>query len=191
MDTNPYSPHLLFRLHGHIDAMLRDSGIPYAIVQPNIAMQNFVEYWAAPINSDNAFYFMHGDSRVSYIDLRDVAEIETEIIINPMNHEKREYTITGPESLSDTDIARTLSNAVGRTIRYIPLDESQYVAKLRKMGMAEWDINIQLSLKHRVTEQNLSIISDETQSITGKTSTTFEQFAWSYTQEWKKARVSV
>lgn len=191
MDTNPDSQHLLFKMHGQVDQKLRASGIPHAIVQPGAFMQNFVYYWANSINNNNAFYSMHGDYRVSYIDLRDVAAIETEILANPALQRNMEYTITGPESLSDIDVSRTLSKTTGRTIRNIPCDESQYAAELRKMGMSEWNIKLYLSLERRVMEGSLGLISEEKPAITGKTPITFEQFARDYAQEWKKAKVSV
>ncbi len=51
MGSNADSSHFLFKVHGHIDDLVRRSGIPYAITQPNNFMQNFAVYYAGQINS--------------------------------------------------------------------------------------------------------------------------------------------
>ena len=191
MDTNPHSPHTIFRLHGKVDQMLRESSIPYSIVQSNVFMQNLSLYWGYSISRNDTFFSMHDDYLVSYIDMRDVAEICAAILTNPGAHQNREYTVTGSESLSDQDVSRILSRVAGRTIRPVSVDEDRFREELLSLGMPEWDINLYISLEHSILEGQHSVISNEIMSLTGRLATTFEQFARDYAQTWEKAPAGV
>jgi uncharacterized protein YbjT (DUF2867 family) len=191
MDPYANSPYLLFKLHGQLDQMLRESGVNYSIIQSNVFMQNFAIYWGKTISASSAFYSMHGDVRVSYIDIRDVASIAATILTNPAAYSKREYTITGPNSLNDHDVSNILTETAGRGIRNIAVDEGQFATELRKTGLPDWDINIYISLEKHILEGHQSVISDANWSLTGKTSTSFRQFASDYASAWKKAPVTV
>ncbi len=191
MDPYPNSPYLLFKLHGQVDQMVKESGINYSIIQSNVFMQNFAIYWGKTIAGKDTFYSMHGDVRVSYIDMRDVASIAATILTNPAAHPKREYTVTGPNSLTDHDVANILTETAGRGIRSLAVDETQFTSELQKTGLPDWDINIYISLEKHILEGHQSVISDANWSLTGKTSTSFKQYASDYASAWKKAPITV
>ena len=44
--------------------------------------------------------------------------------------EVREFTLTGPESLSYAQAASVLSRAAGREIRYVPIDDAAFIKSL-------------------------------------------------------------
>jgi len=191
IDSSPDSPHFLFKAHGGVDKMLRDSGIPYCIVHPNSFMQNFVAFHAGSINSSGTFSFPYGDSRISYVDVRDIAAVDAAILADPASHQNKEYTLTGPRALSSGDIAGILSNASGRMIRYVPVDENRFEQGLHKGGMTEWEIKAVMSLGRHIMEDKQSLLSDDVKKVTGSAPISFEVFAKDYARVWRKVLTSV
>ena len=189
IDAHPGSKYSLFRVHGEIDQLVRDSGIPYSIVHPNSFMQNFAVYYAEAINSDNSFSFALGDEKISYNDVRDIAAVDAKILTDSSAHIGSEYTITGPESLSCNDIAGILSRTTDRTIRYIQLSELQYRTDLQKMGLSNWDIEMFLSIEHHVKDGKQAILTNDVHALTGWAPISFEQFARDYAETWQKIPV--
>jgi uncharacterized protein YbjT (DUF2867 family) len=186
IDASPDSGYALFRVHGQIDRLVRQSGITYCITHPNSFMQNFAVYYREAISTDDAFYFSHGSAPISYIDVRDIALANAQILLHSPAHLNTEYDLTGPEALIDERIAELLSAAAGRTIRRVELSESQYTRSLRTMGMTEWDIDVTLSLERHIRDYRQSRISHDVEHLTGKKPGTFAQFARDYAASWKK-----
>ena len=112
------------RQHAESEAYIQSSDVPYTFLRPNGFMQNLVNYNAATINTQNAFYGSEGDGRVSQIDLRDVAAVAVKTLTEN-GHAGNTYTLTGPEAVTNTEIAQLLSSALGREIRFINLTPSQ------------------------------------------------------------------
>ncbi|MGE5307462.1 MAG: NmrA family NAD(P)-binding protein [Deltaproteobacteria bacterium] len=192
IDAHPDSPYFLFNIHGRIDQIVRDSGLRYSIVHPNAFMQNFVAYYADAICNDNAFYFSQDrKAQVSYVDVRDIAAVDAEILSDPIPHDGIEYTVTGPEALTCDDIAAALSQAAGRDIEYIPLDREQYAASLQKIGMNEWSIKAFLSLDDHTNDNRQSVVTDDVRRLTHRAPIDFRKFASDYARAWKKVPVKV
>lgn len=71
------------------------SGIPYTFLQPTFFMQNMLMF-AEPIRTQRAFYLPLGNSKVSWVDARDIAEVGLVALTQP-GHENKEYPITAGE----------------------------------------------------------------------------------------------
>ncbi len=191
IDSSPGSEHMMYRVHGQLDQLLRDSGIGFSIVHPNSFMQNFVVYSARRINETGSVISSHGDSKISYVDVRDIAAVDAEILVNPQAHSGKEYTVTGPTALNDTEVADTLSRASGRIITAVSMEEAEYVERMRKSGTPDWYINASMSFEHHIEEGKQAPVSGDVRNVTGKAPVSFEQFAWDYAETWRKVPAAV
>jgi uncharacterized protein YbjT (DUF2867 family) len=96
------------RNHAAIEDALIASGVPHTLLRNNAYMQN--QLMAAPmIAKTNSFGNATGDGRVGHVDVRDVAEVAAGIAAAPNAHIGKVYWLTGPESLTSTEVARILS----------------------------------------------------------------------------------
>src|SRR5258708_35541612 len=59
-----------------------------------------------------------GKGRSGLVDARDVAAVAAEIAAAPTGHAGQTYWLTGPELISNYDVAAVLSKLLGRTITY-------------------------------------------------------------------------
>ena len=66
------------------------------------------------IAAQGKFFAACKDSKVSPIDIRDIAEVAVAVLTGS-GHEGKSYVLTGPEALTYYKVAEKLSAAVGRT----------------------------------------------------------------------------
>jgi uncharacterized protein YbjT (DUF2867 family) len=112
------------RSHGVIDRALVDSGIAYTILRPIGFMQTFTLFMWDTVQRAGAISLPTGDGGMPMIDVRDVAAVAVKALTEP-GHEGKVYDLTGPESLSNYQVAEIMLRVLGRPVTYIPGDERQ------------------------------------------------------------------
>ena len=125
------------RDHGICDSYLARSGAPYAIVRPNLFMQNITETTVPSITADGSFYANAGQARISMVDTRDVGAVAARLLTEP-GHDGEICDVTGPEALSYEDVATKLSSVLGRTITYVDVSDDAVRSSLSGYGMGDW-----------------------------------------------------
>jgi uncharacterized protein YbjT (DUF2867 family) len=164
------------RLHAESEDYIQSCGVPYTFLRPNGFMQNIVNYNAATINTQNAFYGSEGDGQVSHIDLRDVAAVAVATLTQD-GHAGNTYTLTGPQALSNREIAEILSSAVGREIRFINLPPAQLKQALLSAGLPEGNVDALLDLQRFYREGKAATVTQDVEQILGRKPIPFAQFA--------------
>jgi uncharacterized protein YbjT (DUF2867 family) len=167
------------RQHAESEAYIQSSGVPYTFLRPNGFMQNTVNYNAATINAQNAFYGSEGDGRVSQIDIRDVAAVAVKALTED-GHVGKTYTLTGPEAFMNSEIAQILSDELGREIRYINLPPAQLKEALLSAGVPEWNADALLDLQRLYREGKAETVTRDVEQILGRKPIRFAQFARDY-----------
>ena len=85
-------------------------------------MQNYLGF-SGSIKERGAFYQPLGDSKTSFVDTRDIAAVAVIALTKSREHEIKTYNITGPEAISNYDIANILSNTTCRKITYVDISD--------------------------------------------------------------------
>jgi uncharacterized protein YbjT (DUF2867 family) len=89
-------------------------------------MQNVLAL-APAIAATSGFGSSAGHGRIGMVDARDVAAVAAGIAASPAPHAGRTYWLTGPELISNYDVAAVLSKLLGQTITYreVSFDEDR------------------------------------------------------------------
>src|SRR5919198_907394 len=113
------------RLHRQAENIIEESEIPFTFLRPNFFMQNFITFYSHFIKTQGAFYAPAGDAKVSFVDVRDIAAVAAQALINDsqQQHTQKAYDITGGEALSYGEAAEMLSNEVGKKIKYLNISD--------------------------------------------------------------------
>lgn len=175
LGAGPEAPVPLARWHAVTEAQIRTAAVPATVLRPHVFMQNLIGS-AETISSDGLFFGALGDAALPFIDARDVAAVAAEILTHG-GHEGRTYTLTGPQSLSYTQMATTLSSVLGRSVRYIDLPLERYHEMLVGMGCPTWWADNLTALARWFQQGAASIVSSSVIEVTGRPSRTFERFA--------------
>jgi uncharacterized protein YbjT (DUF2867 family) len=167
------------RQHADSEEHIKSSGIAYTFLRPNGFMQNFVNYDSPTIKTQNAFYAAVGHGAVSHIDLRDIAAAAVKVL-SGRGHEGKAYPLTGPEALTNAQVAEKISRAVGRKISYVNLAPADLKKALLAAGVPEWSADALLDLQRLYREGGASSVDPTFEQLMGRKPTTFDQFLNDY-----------
>jgi uncharacterized protein YbjT (DUF2867 family) len=119
---------------------------------------------------------MTGDSRTSYIDLRDVAAVAARVLTSP-GHQRKAYALTGPEALSGDEVAERLSAATGRQVGYVDVGPVTFRRALAGAGLPGWLVDRLIELNIMMAAGHAGGVTDDVATLIGRPPRTFEQFA--------------
>lgn len=149
-------------------------------------MQNFINLHGSSIKNNKAFYMAVGDSKVSIVDVRDIAAVAIKALaenVNDSKHSGKTYTITGPEALSYYQIAEILSSVFGKNISYVNLSEEDFKRALKEAGVDDWFIYVVLEGLDSYYRKGIAAqVFSTVEEVTGKKPITFAQFVKDYTE---------
>lgn len=182
--ADPQGTVAISRLQGEIDSLVMASGIPATIVRPSSFMQNFITFYGGMIKGGSV-YLPHGEGKTGFIDARDIAAVDAAILANPAAHAGKVYTVTGPAALGAQEALDIIGRAIGRDIRYVPVDDAAAREGMRKNGLDPWTIDILSSLDRAVAAGHTAGLTETVKIITGQEPRTFEDFAGDHAQAWQ------
>ena len=188
LDADAEPGIMIGRVHREEEKIIEESGIPYTFLRAGAFMQNFINYFGETIRTQNAIYHPAGDGKVSFVDVRDIAAVATEILLAKNNeikskqqqHEYKKYGITGNEALSYSQAAEILSNVLGRRIAYVNITEEDARKAMKKMGMEVWLVDALLELYSLIRSGDASQTTTVVEQITGRKPISLEQFVRDY-----------
>lgn len=113
---------------------VKASSSQWTILRSAWFAQNFSEHLFLEPVRRGLLVLPAGDVREPLIDLDDFADAAVKVLTEP-GHHGRVYDLTGPESLSFTEVAAQLSTAIGRTVRYHASSIEEFAAALATDGV--------------------------------------------------------
>jgi len=131
-----------------VEERLFTSGLPYSILQPAVYMQNILANWEDTYRTGVYAIPYAVESRISMVDLQDVAQVAAIILMDAFNKEKQPlhtgatYELVGTPAMSQIEIAEILSQYLDRPViaRQVPLNT--WKRMVRNSGLGEHQINI-------------------------------------------------
>lgn len=178
LGADPASPARFIADHGKSDEYLRDSAVPHVILRPNMYMHNVSELWPPTLGADGSYYAPAGEARISMTDARDVAAIAARILTEG-GHNGKAYDVTGPEALSHAEACAKLGAALGRAVRYVPVDDATARSAMLGAGLGGWLVDglIELYQDYRRSGPSgyAAQVSDAVHAVTGMLPRTLDQ----------------
>ena len=173
------SPIARRRWQTEIEAGLAATGIPHTLLRSNAYMQNVLAL-APAIATTSTFGSCAGQGRTGLVDARDVAAVAAEIIASPAAHAGKTYWLTGPELLSNYDVAAALSKLLGRTITYRELTFEQNKDAMIRAGIPEQIAEMNAQAFSLTAEGDAEWVTQDIPSLLGRPARSFEQFTADY-----------
>jgi uncharacterized protein YbjT (DUF2867 family) len=178
LGSDPDSAATFVSDHGECDAYLKESGVPHAVVRPNMFMQNIPENTIPSIDQDGNFYTNTGDARISMVDTRDIAAVAAALLTDP-GHEGNAYDVTGPEALSYQDVASKLSDDTGRQVNHVSVPDEAVAGALGGRGLGDWLVGglVELFADYRRsgTDGYAARVTDTVERLTGRPARSLDQ----------------
>ena len=168
------SPVRVARWHAEGEKELEASGIPFTHLRPNAFMQNFLGL-APTIVSQGEFYQPAADGKVSHIDVRDIAAVAAKALTEN-GHQGKTYVITGPEALSYDDVARKLSTALGRPVKYVNITPEDFKKSLLGWGIPEYMADGLNEFFAAIRAGYLAVVTNTVEEVAKRKPISFDDF---------------
>ena len=156
----------LLRWHGQVEDALRASDLPYAILRPHFFLQNLFGF-VPTIVGQGAIYAPLKDGKIAAVDVRDIARVAADVLTGEIKS-GRVYELTGPESLSFTEVADKISRALGKTVKYLDVPPAEARKGMIGAGMPDWFADALLELYAYFSAGHGDRVTDTVKAVTGK-----------------------
>jgi uncharacterized protein YbjT (DUF2867 family) len=173
------SPIARRRWQAEIEAGLAASALPQTLLRSNAYMQNVLAL-APAIATTSSFGSSAGRGRTGMVDARDVAAVAAAVAAHPAPHVGQTYWLTGPELISNYDVAAVLSNLLGRTITYRQLSFDEDKDAMIRVGVPEQVAQMNAQAFSLTAKGDAEWVTDDVKSILSRPARSFEQFAADY-----------
>ncbi|MCE7040855.1 SDR family oxidoreductase [Dyadobacter sp. CY312] len=170
-----HSPVRFLKYHAVVENFIKESGIEYTFLRPNLFMQGLLGF-RETIIKQNQFFGAVGDSQISIVDIRDIAEVAV-VSMTEGGHKNKFYNITGPESISHYEMAEMLSSELGRQITFVDVTSEMLQNMLLGVGFPEWQAKGLVEDYAHYKLGEASEISPDVEKLTGKPARNFADFA--------------
>jgi len=158
---------ILGRQWKEIRTCIAASGLPYCFLELPFCLEHLVQWIAPSVKQFAAFsYPIAPQMQFPYITLRDVGLAAAYVLTQYHSHIFQTYSITAPDMISCAELAKTLSQALGKEIVFREVSTQEFLEVLVRTGLPRW-VAIGLVEFWRQAAQARCISSEHFSFITG------------------------
>jgi uncharacterized protein YbjT (DUF2867 family) len=174
MGADAETPIVLALWHREMENKIESSGIPFTFIRPTHFMQNFLGM--PTIKSQAVFYQSTGDGKTASVDTADIAAVAVKTLSED-GHEGKAYDVTGPEALSNYDVAEILSRVTGKQVSYVDVPDEVIRSGMTAGGVPDWLVESLIELNAAQKAGHTAAVSPAVEEVTGRKPKSFEQWA--------------
>jgi NAD(P)H dehydrogenase (quinone) len=161
----------LGRDHWATEEHIRASGMAHTFLRDNLYL-DFFPYMAG---EDGVIRGPARDGRVAGVTREDVARVATAVLLDPAAHRDAAYHLTGPESLTMTDVARITSEVTGRAITFHDETVEEAYESRKKWNAPDWQVDAWVSTYTAIAAGEMDGATDDVRRVTGRPPTSLAQ----------------
>lgn len=168
---------LFARQFRDIEESIEQSGVSFT----HIRCAGWFENLLGSIDSirrDGVFYMPYGDGAMGMLSCKDVGAAAAKLLTRA-GAEGVAVELTGPEALTMTQVAATLSEVLGKEVKYVNTPVQDWVAQLKQLGVEAWFADGLGELGSVVAKGMASSVSPDGPKLLGEM-ITFKQWAQQY-----------
>ena len=162
----------LARDHGYTEATIRGRALDFTFLRDNL-YQDVLPYF---FDETGVVRGPAGDGRFAPVSRRDVADVVTAVLREPVAHAGAAYTLTGPETLTMSDLAERLTPILGRKLRFEDeAEEAAYTWRREKYGAEDWQLDAWVSTYLAIRDGSMADVTDDVERVSGHPARSLEQ----------------
>ena len=157
------------------ERIVAKSGVEWTVVRASWFMQNFSEGEFLKMVLDGAITLPARNIPEPFIDVNDIADVAVAALTED-RHSGEIYEVTGPRSITFAELARELSDAVGRDIPFVRIPNDAFAEAIETAGVPSevaWLLNY---LFDTVLDGRNVEVSDGVQRALGREPADFSDF---------------
>jgi uncharacterized protein YbjT (DUF2867 family) len=149
--------------------------VTFTFVQPSGFMTNAL-WWARSIKAEGVVRGSTGDGRIPFIHPDDIADVAIDALTT-RKHDGASLPITGPEALTYAEMTTKIGNAIGRSLRFLPMSDDEARQQQVSWGALPAMTEARLSIFRAIREGRLAAVTDTVERLLGRPPIRFERWA--------------
>lgn len=174
VNPGPDSPAFVAPDHRATEEALAESKLGWTVLRENIYMDLFLFSIPQAIKMGKLFNAI-GDGKAAYITREDCARAAAAVLVSSEDG-RRVLEITGPESVSQYDVAKIASQITGQGIDYVPLDLETVIQNMVSAGLPQPVAEGFASFDAAIAQDKFSAVSNAVEELTGRKPTGLADF---------------
>ena len=170
----PDATFTLARTHFHTEQTLRQAGPDWTFLR-DCLYADFLPSMVQDEADGGVIRGPAGDGRVAAVAQQDIAEVAARVLLDPASHAGRTYDLTGPQDLGLADVARIVSAAQGRPVRYQPETEPEAYASRAHYGAPDWQVEAWVSTYVAIARGEMGPATGDVETLLGRPATSLEE----------------
>jgi NAD(P)H dehydrogenase (quinone) len=177
--------------HGATEEMLRQSGMAWTVLRDSMYREAIVDIALPPAIREGVLRSNARSGRTGFVSRENCVEAAAAVLTNPTAHENVAYHITGPESLTWTEVAALAARLTGRPVEFQATTDEESFEIFDSMGIPRhpsddfeaqgvqgyhWNSTDMVSFGKAIRLGELDLVSDDFKRLTGNTPTTITDF---------------
>ncbi|MGV0813437.1 SDR family oxidoreductase [Mycolicibacterium boenickei] len=159
----PDATFTLARDHWATEEYLRASQMSWTFLRDSF----YLDFLPTLAGDDGVIRGPGGDGRMGAVARADVARCAAAVLSDPNRHAGRTYDLTGPEALSLTEVARTITEITGRETTYRVETIEEAYASRQAYDVPDWQLDAWVSTYTAIADGALAVVTDTVERLTG------------------------
>jgi uncharacterized protein YbjT (DUF2867 family) len=159
----PEATFTLARDHWATEEHIRARGLRATFLRDSL----YADFFPFLTGEDGVIRGPAGDGRVAAVAQDDVADAAIAVLRDPAAHAGASYDLTGPEALTLTEVAETISAVTGRPVSYVAETLEQAYASRTAYGAPDWQVDAWVSTYTAIAAGELATVSSAVPDLTG------------------------
>lgn len=173
--------------HKYIKGRHLSSGVEYCVLRPTWFMENLSESPTHPITirAHDKIISATGEGRIPWISAEDIAAVAFQALTRPESF-NTDLFILGPELLSYNDVAKIISDEVGRQITHESKSEAELVKYLTDTGMPAAYASMLAAMDIEISKGSEENLNGVVLTVTGRPPKNLVEFVKGNRTVWAK-----
>jgi uncharacterized protein YbjT (DUF2867 family) len=160
----PDATFTLARDHFATEEHIKASGMAWTFLRDNL----YLEFIEALAGSDGVIRGPAGDGRAAVVSHEDIARVAVAVLQEPARHAGQTYSLTGPQALTLTEMARLVTVLRGREVRFHDETVDEAYRSREAYGAPDWQVEAWVSTYLAIKAGELDGVTDDVERLTGR-----------------------
>ncbi len=161
--ADPQATFTLARDHAATEQHIRESGMAFTFLRDNF----YADFMPDLVGDDGVIRGPAGGGRVAVVAQDDIADAAAAVLLDPAPHADATYSLTGPESLTLTEIAAIIGQARGTLVTYHAESVPEAYSSRAGYGAPEWQLDAWVSTYTAIAAGEVAQVTGDVQRLTG------------------------
>ncbi|MGI5219322.1 NAD(P)H-binding protein [Nocardia sp. CA-290969] len=165
-----------------VEAAVTGNAGRWTILRPSWFQQVLTDprYFLDTIRRQHRITLSTGGAPIAWVDTRDIAAVAVQAIVDPVTHQGKIYTVTGPEAVTTAVIAADISAVIGAEVSAVDIALSETIS-----GASPWLADVVGDMFGRVHDGTFATVTDAVERVAGSKPRAVRDFIVEHAEQWR------